>query len=188
MSAIPIYPHLAGVNYESMVDGEGVRATIYLSGCSHHCPGCHNPETHDPKYGTRITNEVIELIADEIAKRPYLSGITLSGGDPFFNSCGTYAFLVDLLLALGRRNIDKINVCTYTGYTFEEIIKKDLFWDIMLLGFTDVLVDGPYIEALADKSLPFCGSSNQRIIDVPASLKKFIPVEYTLQPRGGITA
>ena len=79
------YPRIIGVNYESFVDGRGVRAAIFLSGCSHHCPGCHNPDSHDPEAGNVVTDETLEEILCQINKRKrFLDGITLTGGDPLY--------------------------------------------------------------------------------------------------------
>lgn len=169
-----LYPNLAGINYESLVDGEGVRATIYLSGCSHNCPGCHNPESHDPNYGTPITAQTIQNIAQEIAKRPFLKGITLSGGDPFYCPEKTFLFITHLFEELHNlvKNKQRYNLWVYTGAMFGELYYADnLFIHPMLL-LTDVLVDGPFIQSLANKTLHFRGSSNQRIIDVQKTLEK----------------
>lgn len=168
------YPHLAGVNYESMVDGEGVRATFYLSGCSHNCPGCHNPETHSPEYGVQITEELIKEMACEIAKRPFINGITLSGGDPFYNPLKTLHFYLHLLeeLHMQIKNRSIPDLWVYTGATFEDLCRAEDTNVRLLLMYTKVLVDGPYIMSCADKSLPFRGSMNQRIIDVQKTIEK----------------
>ena len=152
--------HIAGVNYDSFVDGCGVRTAIYFSGCAHRCPGCHNPETQDPYYGKRADMSDVITIADEINKRTYIQGITLTGGDPFLNP-GVWAFVAILLQRIDRR----IDVWAYTGSSYDDVK------DSPLLVLTDVLVDGPYLESLRDPSLAFRGSSNQRIIDVRATQK-----------------
>jgi len=169
-----LYPYLAGVNYESLVDGEGVRATIYLSGCPHNCPGCHNPESHDPNFGVPITTQTIENIAEEIVKRPFLKGITLSGGDPFFCPEKTFFFLTHLLEEIHARvkNRTKYNIWIYTGATFGELYNASNLFIHPILLLTNVLVDGPFIQSMANKTLRFRGSSNQRIIDVQKSLEK----------------
>ena len=163
------YPNLSGVNFESFVDGEGVRATIYLSGCSHNCPGCHNPQAHDPLAGASLSLEDIKSIASEINKRPYLTGITLSGGDPFFNTNKTANFLLALL---GFIEKDNLTIWIYTGFCFKDILQIESQSARKLLSLTDVLVDGPFIQSLASKTLKFRGSSNQRIIDVQKTLEK----------------
>lgn len=162
------YGYLAGVNYESACDGDGVRAAIFLSGCAHDCPGCHNPETHDPHFGIPITNEIIHRLAIEIDQRPYLSGITLTGGDPLFEPFKTLAFLTALIRELGRLP----NIWLYTGYVFDDIMSAEAppgteAWARKLIvDLCDVVVDGPFIRELADKRLAFRGSSNQNIIHV----------------------
>lgn len=156
---------IAGINYESMVDGDGVRAAIYFSGCSHHCPECHNPHTWNPEYGTPITDELISQIAGEISKREsFLTGITFTGGDPFFNPFGFKDFYRDLIceiLIYGAEKIASAPVWFYTGYTLEQLGDK-----INLRNFTstgDVIVDGRFVPELADRTLKFRGSSNQKI-------------------------
>lgn len=165
--------HISGINYESMVDGEGVRAAIYLSGCTHRCPGCHNPETHDPEYGKPATPELIRKIAREIVKRKaFLSGVTLTGGDPFYDPLATCQFLTDLWKELLDTDypVDKLLPWVYTGYTLDEILQLAPTLEVSrqrscyhLLSVCDHLVDGPFIQEKADKSLAFKGSTNQRI-------------------------
>ena len=92
--------NIAGINYESINDGEGVRTVIYVSGCSHKCPNCHNPETHDIKYGVRFTNELQDEIINNINKRPFISGITLSGGDPLYDDNVFVVFNLIVLIAI----------------------------------------------------------------------------------------
>ena len=159
------YGYIAGVNYESACDGQGVRAAIFLSGCTHFCPGCHNPETHNPYFGTQITEDIIRRIADEIRSRPYLSGITLTGGDPLYDPEHTLNFVVTLKRFLGYLP----NIWLYTGYTVEEMKKWDPRLSFVrfaqaLISLCDVVVDGKFVRELADKRLAFRGSSNQNII------------------------
>lgn len=160
--------HIAGVNYESMVDGVGTRAVIYISGCSHHCPGCQNPETWDASFGQPLTEALVREIADGIRQRMgFLAGITLTGGDPFFSPKETFMFLCDLLEELGWRYApDNVPLWIYTGYTLEELVnsgREDQEWIDDLLENAQALVDGPYIASLADKTLLYRGSSNQRV-------------------------
>ena len=162
--------HIAGVNYESFVDGVGLRSTIYISGCVHRCPGCHNPETWDPLYG-RLASAMIDEIAEEIASRSNLiNGITLSGGDPFC-SPREVSELLDRLPKVG-------NIWVYSGFKYEQII--DSMEMQILLSKIDVLVDGPFVEALKDPTLAFRGSSNQRIIDVQESINSDNVVLYNI--------
>lgn len=151
---------LSGVTGDSIVDGPGLRLTIFTQGCLHHCPGCHNPQTHDPEGGSWADTEDILAAA---AENPLLDGITLSGGDPFLQPVPCLA------LAEGAHKIG-LNVWTYTGYTWEALWEENAPEKIALLKETDVLVDGPFLLAERSLELQFCGSRNQRLIDVKKSL------------------
>lgn len=151
---------LSGVTGDSIVDGLGLRLTIFTQGCLHHCPGCHNPQTHDPEGGSWADTEDILAAA---AENPLLDGITLSGGDPFLQPVPCLA------LAEGAHKIG-LNVWTYTGYTWEALWEENAPEKIALLKETDVLVDGPFLLAERSLELRFCGSRNQRLIDVKKSL------------------
>jgi anaerobic ribonucleoside-triphosphate reductase activating protein len=157
------YLRIAGIEKESIVDGPGIRLTVFSQGCKHHCLGCHNPQTHSFEGGQLID---IEDILDMIKKNPLLDGITFSGGDPF-EQAKSFAVLGEKVKAMG------LNIMTYTGYTYEEILK---YMDTRpgwkeLLYVTDILVDGPFDINRKSMMLKFKGSSNQRIIDVKESLK-----------------
>jgi anaerobic ribonucleoside-triphosphate reductase activating protein len=173
------YPYLSGVNYESVVDGPGVRAAIFLSGCNHNCPGCHNQETHDPTYGSQLNDAMIYTIAYLIDRRPYLSGITLTGGDPLYNVEATLNFLKKLKEDLAER-WDSLTVWLYTGYTWEQLMCRRAIDEHLqeLLSMVHVVVDGPFLQSKADARLPFCGSSNQRLIDVQKSLQLSVPLLF----------
>lgn len=139
---------------ETMMDGPGLRTSIYCAGCAHYCPGCHNPQSWDFAGGREVTvDELLEVIkADEFAN------VTFSGGDPLYQ--------VEAFTELARRikeETDKTIWC-YTGYTYEEVLADKRLSQI--LPYLDALVDGPFVEALRDTSLPFRGSSNQRIIQL----------------------
>ena len=151
---------LSGVTGDSIVDGPGLLLTIFTQGCLHHCPGCHNPQTHDPEGGSWADTEDILAAA---AENPLLDGITLSGGDPFLQPVPCLA------LAEGAHKIG-LNVWTYTGYTWEALWEENAPEKIALLKETDVLVDGPFLLAERSLELRFCGSRNQRLIDVKKSL------------------
>ena len=151
---------LSGVTGDSIVDGPGLRLTIFTQGCLHHCPGCHNPQTHDPEGGSWADTEDILAAAGE---NPLLDGITLSGGDPFLQPVPCLA------LAEGAHKIG-LNVWTYTGYTWEALLEENDAEKLALLKETDVLVDGPFLLAERSLELRFCGSRNQRLIDVKKSL------------------
>ena len=153
---------LAGTVNDSIVDGPGFRYTIFAQGCPHHCPGCHNPQTHDFQGGQDYeTDEIIR----EFSKNILLSGITLSGGEPFCQAepC--------VELAKAARKIG-MNVWAYTGYTFEELqagFAAHPEWK-ELLGEIDVLVDGRFRMELKSLECKWRGSKNQRLIDAKASM------------------
>ena len=154
---------ISGIIPESIVDGPGFRYVIFTQGCPHHCPGCHNPQTHDFDGGTMADGE---KILQEIRENTLLAGVTFSGGEPFCQPA-PLAELAREVHAMGK------NVFVYTGYTYEklcEMAKKDKAI-AALLAETDTLVDGPYIEAKRNISLKFRGSENQRIIDLKNSTK-----------------
>jgi len=157
--------YISGVNYESMVDGEGIRATIYISGCKWGCADCHNPKTHSFTYGERVTNSFIDEINSEMLKRPFLSGITLSGGDVMFSADKALNFIDKL-------NIPNDNIWIYSGFKWEEIINNPQNDKMELLKKCNVLVDGLFDKSLKDNTLKFRGSSNQRIIDIQKSLNQ----------------
>lgn len=145
---------IAGIVDDSIVDGEGVRLTVFTQGCPHHCHGCHNPQTWSLDGGHEIDTEEI---VQKLKANPLLSGITFSGGEPFLQPTP----LTELARAAHKLGLD---VWSYTGFTLEELEKRTDAQQ--LLNEVDVLVDGPYVEALRDLTLRFRGSSNQRIIDL----------------------
>ncbi len=152
--------NLAGIAHDSIVDGPGLRTTIFVQGCPHHCLGCHNPETWE--FGTGTDVSVEEVFAD-IKTNVLCHAVTFSGGEPF-SQAAELAALARLLKDNGYE------VAAYSGYTFEELLngtpeQKEL------LGLTDVLIDGPFILSEKSLELNFRGSRNQRIINVPESLK-----------------
>lgn len=156
--------NIAGIVKESIVDGPGVRTTIFVQGCSHQCPGCHNPQTWD--YGGGVLIGVDEVL-EEIKSDYLATGVTLSGGEPLDHA--------DLLLPIvkGIKTMGK-DLIVYTGYTWEYIqfhqYTSSLPGTESLLQEIDYLIDGRYIEEQKDLSLLYRGSANQRIIDVRQSL------------------
>lgn len=148
------------ITKEDMLNGDGLRAVLWLSGCSHGCYLCQNPVTWDAKCGLEFNEEAKEELLHELEK-PYISGVTLSGGDPLF--LGNREEVGRLLHELKERFPDK-TIWLYTGYTWEEI--HTLFF----LSLVDVLVDGKFIFEQKNEQLHWRGSANQRVIDVPASL------------------
>ncbi len=147
---------LLNIFKETISDGTGLRYSIYLSGCRHACSGCHNPESWNPENGLEFTEELLSEIIREINSNPLLDGITISGGDPFFNPEELYYLVKKLKEKTGQ------NIWCYTGYTIEYIRRYARMSRV--LDYIDTLVDGPYVESLRDASLSFRGSSNQRII------------------------
>ena len=141
---------------ETIVDGEGLRYSLYFAGCSHACPSCHNEYSWNPKHGNVLTYDKLEEIAKEINENTLLDGITISGGDPLFNP----ADMLKVLKFLKEKT--KQNIWLYTGYTLEQVQEDEL--RRKCLEYVDVLVDGRFVKELYDPNLKFRGSSNQRII------------------------
>ena len=151
---------------DSIVDGPGIRATVFCQGCPHHCEGCHNPQTWPFEGGTEMP---VEEIFAQIQKNPLCRGVTFSGGEPFAQAEG-YAKLGRLLKAAGYE------VAAYTGYAFEQL-QKGTTAQRELLETVDILIDGPFVLSERSLELSFRGSRNQRILDVPQSLLEGRAVE-----------
>ena len=157
---------LAGVTYESLVDGPGLRVVVFVQGCDIGCEGCQNPENQTFDGGREHSvREVIRMIKKPGPGRKLIRGVTFSGGEPFLQA----GELAQLAFEAKRIGWD---VATYTGYTFEELNKRDDADVKALLNMTDYLIDGPFIEAERDISLKFRGSANQRVIDMETTRKQ----------------
>ena len=142
---------------DTMVDGPGFRTSVYCAGCRHACPGCHNPQSWAFDQGREMSvGEIMRIIEAD----PY-ANVTFSGGDPMYQAAG----FAELAREIHRRT--NKDIWCFTGFTFESLINED---QRELLAEVDVLVDGPFVQSLRDEDLLFRGSSNQRIIDVQASL------------------
>lgn len=151
--------NLANIIGDSIVDGPGIRTTIFVQGCCHHCPGCHNPQSWEFGKGTDLT---VEQAYGEVISNPLCRGVTFSGGEPF---CQPHPLAV-----LARRLKERgYEVASYSGYTFEELLSGTPE-QRELLDTLDVLVDGRFILEQRNLDLRFRGSANQRILDVPKSL------------------
>lgn len=154
---------IAGTVNDSIVDGPGIRFTIFTQGCPHRCKGCHNPQTHD-LYGGKIVT--IDSLIIQIQSNPLLDGVTFSGGEPFLQA--------ESLAELGKyiHTYTPLNIVTYTGYTFEELVLASNVDKacMRLLEESDILIDGLFIESEKSYELRFKGSSNQRCINVKDSL------------------
>lgn len=159
---------LSGIVSDSIVDGPGIRTTVFCQGCPHHCPGCHNPETWEFGCGTSMA---VEDIVEIVRENPLCRGVTFSGGEPFAQAAG-FRKLAQLLKAAGYE------VASYSGYTFEQLLHGTPD-QRELLRWIDVLIDGPFLQEQKSLEVPFRGSRNQRILDVPASLIKGEAVEVS---------
>lgn len=152
---------LAGICPNTLVNGEGMRKVIFTQGCRHNCKGCFNPETHSFDGGELY--DCNEVILSTI-KDPLIKGVTFSGGDPMEQALSC-AYIAKALKNRG------LNIWSFTGYRFEELINSDKEGVKEFLEYIDILVDGKFEESLQIEGLRFKGSSNQRIIDVQESLR-----------------
>lgn len=155
---------IAGEITESIVDGPGIRYVIFTQGCPHHCEDCHNPETHDYLGGRLVTTE--DLIKN-IKKYPYMTGLTISGGEPFSQAAALLELIKEFKKIFPRKNI-----LIYTGYTIEELANNNDQKIIEILSLADYLVDGQFVKSLKDLTLIFRGSSNQRIINLKKTFEE----------------
>lgn len=155
--------NVAGINFESIADGIGVRVVVFVSGCLHNCVGCHNPTSHSFTAGRPFTQELQDEIVTYLRSTPFITGLTLSGGDPMYSAAELIPFVQRV-----RNELPEISIWIYSGFTYEEVIQdKDMF---ALLKLCDVLVDGLFVLEQRDITLAYRGSTNQRLIDIPASI------------------
>ena len=159
----------APLQSDSIVDGEGIRTVIWTQGCSHNCKGCHNPETHDFYKGFEMDTEEIKEKLSHVKNQ---DGVTLSGGDPFFQPDAS----LDIAQYCKSHNL---NVWCYTGFTFEQLTSMSKTNPSIkhFMENIDVLVDGKFEESKKSLNLFFRGSSNQRVLDLPKSLAQNKPIE-----------
>jgi len=157
---------IAGITYESLADGPGIRVVIFVQGCDLGCPECHNPDSHSKTGGREHTvREVIRMIRKPGPGRKMVKGVTFSGGEPFLQAgdCAQIAFEAKRI---------GWDVTTFTGHTYEELMAREDADIRALLDLTDYLIDGPYIHEERDIGLKFRGSTNQRLIDMNATRKQ----------------
>ena len=164
----------AKIDKVSVADGIGIRTVLYVSGCSLHCKGCHNPECWDHSFGKPFTEDTMqELLLD--LKEDYIQGVTISGGHPLdsYNLPEVYEIVKRIKMVYPNKDI-----WCYTGFRLDAELKLSLEnpktkdFMINMLRLIDVLVDGPFIEKLKNPGLRFRGSSNQRIIDIQETFKQ----------------
>ena len=143
------------ITYPDVNNGEGCRVTLWVAGCTHHCKGCHNPQTWSFKSGREFTEDIKNKLYN-VLKFPYIKGITLSGGDPLDSFDDIFELVKDI-----KNSFNDKDIWLFSGYTLEDIQNSD---KNIILEYIDVLVDGEFKEKLKDLSLKFRGSSNQRIL------------------------
>ncbi|MBW1606120.1 anaerobic ribonucleoside-triphosphate reductase activating protein [Lactobacillus sp. Sy-1] len=150
----------------NFVDGEGVRCSLYVSGCPFHCPGCYNVAAQNFHFGQPYTQELEDQIIDDM-RQPYVQGLTLLGGEPFLNT----QVCIQLCKRVRKEFGNQKDIWSWSGYTWDELMKES-YDKIKLLSLIDILVDGRFLESQKDLTLQFRGSANQRIIKVQDSLEQ----------------
>ena len=162
----------AQIKNNDIANGPGIRVSLFVSGCTHRCPGCFNEEAWDFSYGKPFTQETVDMILGMLAP-DRVRGLTLLGGEPFEPQ--NQGPVLELLRQIKSRYPDK-SIWAFSGYLFDRDILSGRLGDrevtMEYLSYLDVLVDGPFVMAKKDLNLRFRGSSNQRLIDVPASLRE----------------
>lgn len=153
---------ISGLVNDSIVDGPGLRFTIFVQGCPHHCEGCHNPQTHSFKGGKKVFSS---KIIKQISSNPLLYGVTFSGGEPFMQA----KKLLNIAKFVKEQGLE---LACYTGFLFEELYSDKVPYARELLSFLDILIDGKFVLSQKSMDLKFKGSKNQRTIDVQKSLKE----------------
>lgn len=153
-----------GITAPDIANGTGCRVVLWISGCTHKCKGCHNPETWDYKYGKVFDEDAKNVIYQWLSK-PYIKGLTISGGDPLDRNDDELLEIFNLCKYI-KTNFPEKDIWIYTGFTYEQLFEKSNINILNILLQIDYLVDGPFIKELRDLSIPFRGSTNQRIIDL----------------------
>lgn len=170
--------HYGTIKKNDIADGEGVRVTLFVSGCTNHCKGCFQPQTWDFCYGKLYTDETEAEILEALSKK-HIQGLTLLGGEPF--EIENQKVLVKLLKKV-RETMPEKDIWSYTGFVYD----RDLvpggkrYCDVTdeMLSYLDVLVDGPFVEEKKNIRLSFRGSENQRVLDMKETLRTGKPVRY----------
>lgn len=171
------------ISHDDMLNGEGLRVVLFVSGCEHHCPNCQNPQTWDKDSGIEFDLAAKEEIFEQLNK-DYISGITFSGGDPLHEN--NLVEIRNLILEI-REKFPTKTIWLYTGYTWEECQSPQFpfnsDWEERvfrneIIKQCDVLVDGRFVQELADAKYPWAGSTNQRVIDVKKSLEKGCAIRW----------
>lgn len=154
--------YYGNIKYYDISNGDGVRTSLFVSGCNHHCKGCFNEVAWDFDYGKEFSYNTLKEILDSL-KPDYIAGLSILGGEPLdYKNINTVSIIVEVV----RKSFPNKSIWVYTGYTYEELLERNNLFTSLILNKIDVLVDGKFIEELKDISLKFRGSSNQRIIDM----------------------
>ena len=153
---------ISGIVNDSIVDGPGLRYSLFTQGCPHNCPGCHNPQTHSFKGGKTLS---LKKFKKDIISNPLLAGVTFSGGDPFSQAKA----LLPFAKFVKERGLE---LACYTGFLYEQLVSNSVPYSKELLSYIDILIDGKFVLSQKSLNLKFKGSKNQRTIDVQSSLKQ----------------
>lgn len=165
--------NICGYIPESVNEGNGLRAVIFISGCRHGCVGCFSRHTWSFQAGKRFTDKLQQQLIAEMKQNPLLDGLTIAGGDPFFSAIEVSAFVQQV-----RQQIPDFSIWIYSGYTWEELNTSSVAGVQTLLNQCDILIDGKFIKQQRDVSLRYRGSRNQRIIDIQQSAIQGQPILY----------
>lgn len=159
--------YYGNIKYYDISNGDGVRTSLFVSGCNHHCKGCFNEVAWDFDYGKEFSYNTLKEILDSL-KPDYIAGLSILGGEPLdYKNINAVSTIVEVV----RKSFPNKSIWVYTGYTYEELLERNNLFTSLILNKIDVLVDGKFIEELKDISLKFRGSSNQRIIDMNKTRK-----------------
>ena len=154
--------YYGNIKYYDISNGDGVRTSLFVSGCNHHCKGCFNEVAWDFDYGKEFSYNTLKEILDSL-KPDYIAGLSILGGEPLdYKNINVVSTVVGIV----RKSFPNKSIWVYTGYTYEDLLERNNLFTSLILNDIDVLVDGKFIEELKDISLKFRGSSNQRIIDM----------------------